>query len=184
MSDWPQVKVGLITCLILNKLSELKWPRKVTSSIAMWQTKQSERSAIRPYFWKRSPLSLQCRYGKRTDWCNLYHYRNQKHTIPAIQYSFWRPKQNGKNTGRLAFVDHARILFFFKITEPIDKKDALIIYGGSEMARLEKSLQIRLTGTHMRNCEQNSMRITSPRKTNTTRSTYSSIYNPEETIIL
>lgn len=29
---------------------------------------------------------------------------------------------------------------FFKISNPIDKKDALIIYGGKEIARLEKSL--------------------------------------------
>ena len=29
---------------------------------------------------------------------------------------------------------------YFKITDPIDKKDALIIYGGKEIARLEKSL--------------------------------------------
>ena len=29
---------------------------------------------------------------------------------------------------------------YFKITEPLDKKDALIIYGGKELARLEKSL--------------------------------------------
>ena len=28
---------------------------------------------------------------------------------------------------------------YFKITEPLDKKDALIIYGGKEIARLEKS---------------------------------------------
>ena len=31
-------------------------------------------------------------------------------------------------------------LRYFKITEPADKKDALIIYGGKEIARLEKSL--------------------------------------------
>ena len=29
---------------------------------------------------------------------------------------------------------------YFKITEPLDKKDALIIYGGKEIARLDKSL--------------------------------------------
>jgi len=29
---------------------------------------------------------------------------------------------------------------YFKIMEPLDKKDALIIYGGKEIARLEKSL--------------------------------------------
>ena len=29
---------------------------------------------------------------------------------------------------------------YFKITDPIDKKDALIFYGGKEIARLEKSL--------------------------------------------
>ena len=29
---------------------------------------------------------------------------------------------------------------FFKISEAVDKKDAMIIYGGSEIARLEKSL--------------------------------------------
>ena len=29
---------------------------------------------------------------------------------------------------------------YFKITEPLDKKDALIIYGGKEIAGLEKSL--------------------------------------------
>ena len=29
---------------------------------------------------------------------------------------------------------------YFRITEPVDKKDALIIYGGKEVARLEKSL--------------------------------------------
>ena len=29
---------------------------------------------------------------------------------------------------------------YFKITEPLNKKDALIIYGGKEIARLEKSL--------------------------------------------
>ena len=30
---------------------------------------------------------------------------------------------------------------YFRITEPVDKKDALIIYGGKEIARLERSLQ-------------------------------------------
>ena len=29
---------------------------------------------------------------------------------------------------------------FFKISEAVDKKDAMIIYGGNEIARLEKSL--------------------------------------------
>ena len=29
---------------------------------------------------------------------------------------------------------------YFKLSNPIDKKDALIIYGGKEIARLEKSL--------------------------------------------
>lgn len=29
---------------------------------------------------------------------------------------------------------------YFKITEPLDYKDALIIYGRKELARLEKSL--------------------------------------------
>ena len=29
---------------------------------------------------------------------------------------------------------------YFRITDPLDKKDALIIYGGKEIARLEKSL--------------------------------------------
>ena len=29
---------------------------------------------------------------------------------------------------------------YFKISSPADKKDALIIYGGKEIARLEKSL--------------------------------------------
>ena len=33
-----------------------------------------------------------------------------------------------------------RELRYFKITEPADKKDALIIYKGKEIARLEKSL--------------------------------------------
>ncbi|ESO90757.1 hypothetical protein LOTGIDRAFT_163639 [Lottia gigantea] len=28
----------------------------------------------------------------------------------------------------------------FRITDPIDKKDAMIIYGGKEIARLDKSL--------------------------------------------
>ena len=34
----------------------------------------------------------------------------------------------------------------FKITEPVDKKDALIIYGGKEIAKLEKSLPNPETG--------------------------------------
>ena len=29
---------------------------------------------------------------------------------------------------------------YFKISSPVDRKDALIIYGGKEIARLEKSL--------------------------------------------
>ena len=29
---------------------------------------------------------------------------------------------------------------FFRVANPLDRKDALIIYGGSEIARLEKSL--------------------------------------------
>ena len=29
---------------------------------------------------------------------------------------------------------------YFRITEAVDKKDAIIIYGGKEIARLEKSL--------------------------------------------
>ena len=29
---------------------------------------------------------------------------------------------------------------YFRITNPLDKKDAMIIYGGQEIARLEKSL--------------------------------------------
>ncbi len=29
---------------------------------------------------------------------------------------------------------------YFKISDPVDKKDALIIYGGKEIARLEKGL--------------------------------------------
>ena len=29
---------------------------------------------------------------------------------------------------------------YFKITDPVDKKDALIIYGGKQVAKLEKSL--------------------------------------------
>ena len=33
-----------------------------------------------------------------------------------------------------------RELRYFKISDPADKKDALIIYGGKEIARLEKSL--------------------------------------------
>ena len=33
-----------------------------------------------------------------------------------------------------------RELRYFKITEPADKKDVLIIYKGKEIARLEKSL--------------------------------------------
>ena len=37
-----------------------------------------------------------------------------------------------------------RKLRYFKITEPLDKKDALIIYGGKEIARLEKSLPNRI----------------------------------------
>ena len=32
---------------------------------------------------------------------------------------------------------------YFKITEPLDKKDALIIYGGKEIARLENVYQPR-----------------------------------------
>lgn len=35
---------------------------------------------------------------------------------------------------------------YFKINDPTDKKDALIIYGGKEIARLEKSLQNPSTG--------------------------------------
>ena len=30
---------------------------------------------------------------------------------------------------------------YFRITEPIDKKDALLIYGGKEIVRLNKSLK-------------------------------------------
>ena len=30
---------------------------------------------------------------------------------------------------------------YFRITEPIDKKDALLIYGGNEIVRLNKSLK-------------------------------------------
>ena len=35
---------------------------------------------------------------------------------------------------------------YFKITDPIDKKDALIIYGGKEVAKLEKTLPNPETG--------------------------------------
>ena len=35
---------------------------------------------------------------------------------------------------------------YFKVTDPIDKKDALIIYGGKEVAKLEKSLPDPETG--------------------------------------
>ena len=35
---------------------------------------------------------------------------------------------------------------FFKILEAVDKKDAMIIYGGNEIARLEKSLPDPETG--------------------------------------
>ena len=35
---------------------------------------------------------------------------------------------------------------FFKISEAVDKKDAMIIYGGNEIARLEKSLPDPETG--------------------------------------
>ena len=35
---------------------------------------------------------------------------------------------------------------YFKITDPIDKKDALIIYGGKEVAKLEKRLPDPETG--------------------------------------
>ena len=37
---------------------------------------------------------------------------------------------------------------YFKITEPLDKKDALIIYGGKEIVRLEKSLPTPTDGTN------------------------------------
>ena len=37
---------------------------------------------------------------------------------------------------------------YFKITEPLNKKDALIIYGGKEIARLEKSLPNPTDGTN------------------------------------
>ena len=30
---------------------------------------------------------------------------------------------------------------FFRISKPEDKKDAMLIYGGAEIRRLEKSLQ-------------------------------------------
>ena len=36
--------------------------------------------------------------------------------------------------------DIEREFRFFKITDPLDKKDPLIIYGGKQIARLEKSL--------------------------------------------
>ena len=35
---------------------------------------------------------------------------------------------------------------FFKISEDVDKKDAMIIYGGNEIAHLEKSLPDPETG--------------------------------------
>ena len=34
-----------------------------------------------------------------------------------------------------------REMRFFRISEPEDKKDAMLIYGGAEIRRLEKSLQ-------------------------------------------
>ena len=36
--------------------------------------------------------------------------------------------------------DIEREFRYFRISNPIDRKDALIIYGGKEIARLEKSL--------------------------------------------
>ena len=55
----------------------------------------------------------------------------------------FRPTEDQLSTGKLWedwLESIEREFRFFRVTNPLDRKDARIIYGGSEIARLEKSL--------------------------------------------
>ena len=55
----------------------------------------------------------------------------------------FRPTEDQLSTGKLWedwLESIEREFRFFRVANPVDRKDALIIYGGSEIARLEKSL--------------------------------------------
>ena len=55
----------------------------------------------------------------------------------------FRPTEDQLSTGKLWedwLESIEREFRFFRVANPLDRKDALIIYGGSEIARLEKSL--------------------------------------------
>ena len=55
----------------------------------------------------------------------------------------FRPTEDQLSTGKLwedRLESIEREFRFFRVANPLDRKDALIIYGGSEIARLEKSL--------------------------------------------
>ena len=60
-----------------------------------------------------------------------------------LRASPFRPSEDQLSTGK-AWEDWLegieREFRYFKITNPQDMKDALIIYGGQEISRLEKSL--------------------------------------------
>ena len=85
---------------------------------------------------KRSPASLEMAENPidairvTTETRNL---RSQPFVVPED------PCETGK-AWEDCLEEIEREFRYFKITEPIDKKDVLIIYGGKELARLEKSL--------------------------------------------
>ena len=55
----------------------------------------------------------------------------------------FRPSEDQLSTGKAWeewLEDIEREFRYFRISSPADRKDAMIIYGGKEIARLEKSL--------------------------------------------
>lgn len=67
----------------------------------------------------------------------------RNHKTGSLRARLFVPGDNQINTGR-AWDDWIkeieREFRYFRITDPLDKKDALITYGGKEIARLEKGL--------------------------------------------
>ncbi|KAL9958659.1 hypothetical protein ACROYT_G035708 [Oculina patagonica] len=69
-------------------------------------------------------------------------YREEKPSNAAIFITFIIPDEaNSVGKASEEWLEGIKREFrYFRITEAIDKKDAIIIYGGKEIARLEKSL--------------------------------------------
>ena len=69
----------------------------------------------------------------------IFEGRNLR-TLPFI------PTEDQLSTGKLwkDWLESIEWEFrFFRVANPLDKKDALTIYGGSEIARLEKNCQTK-----------------------------------------